>query len=459
MELTILHTNDIHSNFENFAKIVTKINELRNENTLILDAGDFADFKRMELLGTNGYAAVDLLKCGGYDAIAIGNNETFNGTGSLRNMASNGSIPFLTCNIEEINDGDFKGVLKSVIINKNNVNILIIGTSPSLGPFNEMLGFKSLDMIKSVKYEVDNHHGEYDVCILLSHLGMDSDKILAHEIPQIDVIVGGHYHILMEKAEKVGSCIVHTSGQYGEHLGVLKVSLEDDGVSLISSENINISNEKMDEGVLKILKQNKEKALDKLMIPLYKIDRDLWHDVISENPITNALADALLELYNCDFGIINSGVLNSGIPKGEVNKLRLLQIAPSPLNPCVFEIEGRYIREALNLALDVDLKLSEGRGPGFRGRFVGNLHVSSNVQIHYDSKQVVNILINGEELLEDKIYSIATSDYLHRGSGYSPLKNNKNVEYNIMYIRDLLECYLCKIGVVEKAFSNRWRAI
>ncbi|NLZ82502.1 MAG: hypothetical protein GX915_02425 [Clostridiales bacterium] len=48
MRLTILHTNDIHSNFENFSKIVTKINELMDGNTLLLDAGDFADFKRIE---------------------------------------------------------------------------------------------------------------------------------------------------------------------------------------------------------------------------------------------------------------------------------------------------------------------------------------------------------------------------------------------------------------------------
>ncbi|MDF2612081.1 MAG: bifunctional metallophosphatase/5-nucleotidase [Lachnospiraceae bacterium] len=49
MKLTIHHTNDIHSNFENFSKITTLINERKDSNTLILDAGDFADFKRIEL--------------------------------------------------------------------------------------------------------------------------------------------------------------------------------------------------------------------------------------------------------------------------------------------------------------------------------------------------------------------------------------------------------------------------
>ncbi len=40
MILKILHTNDVHSNYENFAKIVTLIKEYKDEGTIILDAGD-----------------------------------------------------------------------------------------------------------------------------------------------------------------------------------------------------------------------------------------------------------------------------------------------------------------------------------------------------------------------------------------------------------------------------------
>ena len=77
MRLTILHTNDVHSNFENFSKLVTHINELKDENTIILDASDFSNFKRIELQGTDGQATLDLLEYAGYDAITVGNNETF----------------------------------------------------------------------------------------------------------------------------------------------------------------------------------------------------------------------------------------------------------------------------------------------------------------------------------------------------------------------------------------------
>jgi 5'-nucleotidase len=119
VRLNILHTNDIHSNYENFSKIVSKIKEIRDENTIVLDAGDFADFKRMELQGTDGEAALELLECAGYDAIAIGNNETFNGIDTLINMATKAKVPFLSSNVYKIGFKAIDGVKKSIILNKN----------------------------------------------------------------------------------------------------------------------------------------------------------------------------------------------------------------------------------------------------------------------------------------------------------------------------------------------------
>ena len=145
MRITILHTNDIHSNFENFSKIVNQISEWKDSNTLVLDAGDFADFKRIELLGTDGLAAMELLDSTGYDALAVGNNEIFQGVDVLKYMAANAKIPLLSCNLRCLGDLGIEEVKRSIIINKNGVRILIIGASPDLGPFNELLGFTLID--------------------------------------------------------------------------------------------------------------------------------------------------------------------------------------------------------------------------------------------------------------------------------------------------------------------------
>lgn len=367
MRLTILHTNDIHSNFENFSKIVTKINELKDGNTLLLDAGDFADFKRIELQGTDGMAATELLEYAGYDALTVGNNETFNGIEILENMASNTKLPYLSCNICTMSNKSIEGVKKSVIINKFGLRILIIGASPDIGPFYEINGMLAKDYIETIKGEIDSNEGDYDICILLSHLGMTKDKIVAAEFKEIDIIVGGHLHILMEEPEVVNDTIIFTSGAQGENLGVI----------------------------------------------------------------------------------------NGGIRKGNVSLKKILELCPSPLNPTTFKIQGKHIYEALQNSLDTDYCYDDGKGPGFRGKYVGRLHIS-NGTIEYDGRNISRVSINGESLDSAKWYKVASSDYLQRGSGYPSFINNKDVEYNSCYLRDVIKEYLEKIEHVEKAFVDRW---
>ena len=454
MELNILHTNDIHSNYENFSKIVSKIKDLKDENTIILDAGDFADFKRLELQGTDGLAAIELLEYAGYDAIAIGNNETFDGYDTLVNMATKSKVPFLSCNFKTLDNTDIEGVKNSIILHKNNLRILVIGASPDLGPFNELLGFEFKNHIEAIKNEIILNRDKYDLCIVLSHLGIDKDRQVA-EILEVNVVIGGHSHILMDKPEIINNTIIHTSGSFGEYLGVLKIGVNHDEVELLDDVNIKVEDCFLDEKIIDILKENKEKAIVNLSKYLYNIDVNLWHDVVEENPITNLLADALVDVFKTDIGIINSGVINGGIRKGGVSRKKLIEICHSPLNPTYFELQGKHLKEALVNSLDSEFCFMDGRGPGFRGKYLGRLHVS-NALIEHDGRKIKNIIINGESLQDERWYSVASSDYLHRGTGYTSLKNNRNVRYNSEYLRDTLSEYLCKSEFIERAFIDRW---
>lgn len=118
MKLTIIHTNDVHSNFDNFVKAATLIKQLKNDHTLLLDGGDFADFKSIELQGTRGIAAVELLESVGYDALTIGNNEMFNGVQTLEYMAGSSSFPFISNNLLKKDRTPIHGVCSSTIISE-----------------------------------------------------------------------------------------------------------------------------------------------------------------------------------------------------------------------------------------------------------------------------------------------------------------------------------------------------
>ena len=129
MKLKILYINDIHSRFEELAKIASAIEELRNENTLILDAGDNADFARLETEGTNGTISSALLNSIGFTARVFGNNEGFAGKENGRIISESSDCPVITCNMYDL-EGQKLGFLDdAVILHISGVKILIIGVT------------------------------------------------------------------------------------------------------------------------------------------------------------------------------------------------------------------------------------------------------------------------------------------------------------------------------------------
>ncbi|TQR20373.1 bifunctional metallophosphatase/5'-nucleotidase [Psychrobacillus vulpis] len=455
MRLRILHTNDVHSNFDNFSKVATLIKQYKDEDTIILDGGDFADFKSIELQGTRGLAAIELLEAIGYDALTIGNNEMFNGVDTLEYMASNSPFPFISNNLFKKDNSTINGVFPSAILEKNGLRILITGSSPNMGEFNDGLGIYMTDYKEGILNEIKRNEGKYDICILLSHVGTFADEPLAMEIPELDIIISAHDHKLFNEAKLVNNTIMNSAGNYGEHLGILEIEIIDGKVKLIHSATLSSMEVEKDEQILSLLKISKEKAVKVLSKPLYELSRPLWHDVIEENPITNLIADGLKDMLNCDIGLINSGICNAGAFNEMTNK-KLIEICPSPLNPTSFELQGKYIKEAIEQSLDAQACLADGRGPGFRGKFVGRLHIAG-AEILHDSKHVHTVYIKGQPLQDDTWYTVASSDYLQRGSGYGSLANNRNEKYLAEEIKDVIRLYADKQEFVEKAYLNRWK--
>lgn len=458
MKLRILHTNDLHSNFDNFSRMSTLISTYKNEHTIVLDGGDFADFKSIELQGTKGMAAIELLEEAGYDALTIGNNEMFNGIETLEYMASHSSVPFISNNLVKKDFRNIGGVVSSTIVVKNGLRILITGSSPDMGVFNEGLGIHVYPYKEMIANVIKRNEGLYDLCILLSHVGTVADEDVAKDIPEIDLILSAHDHQLYNEAKIAHGTIMNSAGSYGEYLGIVDIEVSVDlGVELLYSATLPTNEAEIDERITTILKENKEKAIAVLSQPLYLLKQSLWHDVLEENPLTNLIADGLKDLLGCDIGLMNSGIANAGIYHDLSNK-KLIEVCPSPLNPTSFEVKGKDIKIALEQSLDAQVCLADGRGPGFRGKFVGRLHISG-AEIVHNGKTIERVMLGEREMEDDIWYSVASSDYLQRGSGYPSLAHNRNDQYNPEEIKDVIREYAKKSDFVERAMANRWKQV
>lgn len=452
--ITILHTNDIHSHFESFACAVHQIKKYyRPQTDVLLDAGDFADERSILVAGTAGTGAIRLLMAAGYDAMAIGNNEFFQGYDALKQMASLG-FPMLACNLHDLHGNDIPGIRPYLLLQRNHLRLLVIGVCPywdkpgDTTSFTDMSGITVFNPVDTIRQILTSLRGRYDRCILLSHAGYDNDILFAETINGIDAIIGGHSHTLMKQPEVINGTWIHQSGCHGEWIGELQL-----GEAETSGRQIPVGNVK-DKEILALIRKEEKAGIANLSTPLYDLAQTLPYDAYRECAAVNAIADTLYQKFPCDFAMIHSGILSAPITS-PVSQMSLLQASPSPLNPTSVFWTGKQIKEALIASFDDRFIRQYEKWAGFRGTVLGALGVSHNVQI---SKAPFTMTIQGQSLDEKKIYHVETDDFLFRGSGYTMLKGSRFPEqYAAGYIRDLLREGLRNPELVQIAFQKRIR--
>lgn len=463
--IKILHTNDIHSDYESMAQIASLIKYIKNDNTLIIDAGDNADFMRTETEGTMGEISSQILNSIGYDARILGNNEGFAGIDKIRHICETSKVPVITSNLYDLKGNKFEWLEDFVIKKVNDKKVLILGVTAPYNVFYELSGIHASNPLEEIEKVLKEKQGEYNVCLLISHLGFKRDKDIAEKLDSIDIIVGGHSHTELDKPIMINNTIIAQAGKYGDYIGEINLVIDDENnVKSYEGRLISTKAIKYDKKILDIIDEYREKSEKHLGKTLYSIDSNLSHYIEKEDDITNLLADALWDYVPSDFGIINSGVLNKGIKKGKVSKKLLLEICPSPLNPTYYEIKGKHIISALEKSLLSEYNNKDGKGAGFRGQYLGNLQVSDNVKVTYDSNnsnmnKIKSILIDDKEIDKEKIYKIATSDYIQRGTGYNDFKSGKNEKFYPEYLREILEKYLNRNEFIQKSKIKRFNKI
>jgi 2',3'-cyclic-nucleotide 2'-phosphodiesterase (5'-nucleotidase family) len=462
MKLRILHFNDVHSRFEELARVASAVEELRDENTVVLDAGDNADFARMETEGTCGVISSAILNEMGVDAKVFGNNEGFAGRENSRTIVGSSWCPVVTCNVYDLQSNRKLGFLDdAVILERSGVRILVVGVTAGgwLNVFYELDRMHVKDPEEEIRRVLADYEGfDYDLLVVLSHLGLEKDKEIASHFHCVNVIIGGHSHSLLKKPLMENNVIICQAGQFGEYLGELVVDFDVEKRKAVHFDGrlISAKDYSPHPKIVKLIERHSRLADRNLSRKLYSFSVSLDHSLTEENAIGNLLADALKDMLKTEIGIINSGVLNGGIGKGAVTRKLLHHLCPSPLNPTCMEVKGVDLQTALEKSLRKEFQLGDGRGPGSRTRYLGNIQVSRNLQVKVNSGVIKSITVESQALEPDRWYSVGTSDFLQRGTGYSELANNRHERYRIEFLRDVLQTYLQKESFLNKAFQKRF---
>ena len=265
--ITILHTNDVHSHVEPFSKDhsefpnkggverrATLISEIRRQspNTLLFDAGDiFQGTPYFNFYG--GEIEFKLMSMLGYDAITIGNHDFDNGMDGLDKQLINAKFDIISSNYDFKNTILESKVSDYKIYDKSGIKIGVFG----LGI--ELEGLVSKELYKETKYldpvDIANDTAKKlketencDIVICLSHLGYKYEKFpnkvsdlnLAKSTKNIDLIIGGHTHTFMNKPvvlkNNVGNdVLINQVGCFGLYLGRIDFSFDSDNNMIFNS--------------------------------------------------------------------------------------------------------------------------------------------------------------------------------------------------------------------------------
>ncbi|MBP7654117.1 5'-nucleotidase C-terminal domain-containing protein, partial [Candidatus Dependentiae bacterium] len=92
------------------------------------------------------------------------------------------------------------------------------------------------------------------------------------------------------------------------------------------------------------------------------------------------------------------------------------------------------------------------------GALIGGWLHTSGLTCDFRGKNVRNILINGEKLVSDKIYTLSTTDYIvSGGDGYSMFSNKKLVQTGFL-LTDVISDFFKK-NILLKSYDSNKRII
>ncbi|MCM3172736.1 5'-nucleotidase C-terminal domain-containing protein [Paenibacillus sp. MER 99-2] len=510
--LRVLHTNDTHAHLDNIPRRVTAIKEARNDNTLVLDAGDvFSGTLYFNLF--NGLADLEFMNMIGYDAMTFGNHEFDKGTGVLKDFIEQAEFPFVSANINFGKDANLSGLYNESIgkpgedaqiypaiiteVNGEQVGIFGLTTADTVSLSSPGDELKFEDYRASAQATVDMLQQEgINKIIALTHLGYSEDLKLAETVKGIDIVVGGHSHTILKEPIVVGSedepTLVVQTGEYDVSLGKLDVTFNEEGVlkkwngKLLSLDAKDAAGNYIyeDDSVAKAKLAEYAPQLEKFkktVIGKTNVFLDGERNSVrkQETNLGNLMTDGMLEKVKSIVkendvkgyvAIQNSGGIRASFKEGDITLGDLLTVMPFGNNLSALKMTGKEITAALENGVS-GVETGEGRFPQVSGMRFYYDSTKPNEKIDSVTNQVTQV---GKRIIKVQIknangtytdidpngyYIVATNSFMANGGDFyramrAAKDDNRFYELNLVDY-EIFNEHLDRVGLVNQATEGR----
>lgn len=510
-KIVILHTNDIHCQLEQKikdGKVVSlgyegisaykkEMKELYGkENVTLIDAGDAIQGGAIGTLSKGSYI-VDIMNYVGYDLGIPGNHEFDYGMKNFLNLVNEkAKYSYLCSNLTDLNG---KTVLKPYeIISYGDISIGYIGiTTPEsftkstpiyfqdengnyIYSFNQENNGKNFYEIIQKNIDVLKKDKKVDYIVAIGHLGNNgvseewSSESVIKNTSGIDIFIDGHSHEEYSKTlkDKEGENVVLAqTGFKLKNLGKITIYPKE---NKIISELI-LDYNKQDEETLIYIENIKnkfsnilEKVVAKSEVFLTTVNTSDNNYTVrnSETNLGDFCADAYRIILGADIAFVNGGGIRANIEKGDITYEDIINVQPFGNEMSVVETTGQNILDALEVGASKYPQLNGGflQVSGFT--YTIDSRIPSSVIFNEKGEfvkvngkyRVNNVLVGKEPLILNKIYKLASHNYILKngGNGYMMFKGDKFIKDSVILDNEVLINYIVEKlnGIIGEEYKN-----
>jgi 5'-nucleotidase / UDP-sugar diphosphatase len=447
---------------------------------------------------------------GGFDAMTIGNHEFDFGPDVLADFIEAAEdIPFLSANLDVSEEPRLAQLEEdgrlaaSTVVAKDGYSIGIIGaTYEGLGTISSPRNATTGPVLAAVQAEADALTDDgVDIIILSSHLqNLDTEIALVPQLSNIDAVVGGGggealgdgYPVRVDDADGNSVPVVTVPGNYTD-IGQLTLNLDADGdlvyVGLgglipveLDGDRDQFIADNVETPVAAYVADQAENVLATSEVPLDGRRGDDGFGVRTrETNLGNLLADAMI--YSAreratEFGVPEAdialqnggGIRNDGIiPAGPITELDTFNVAAFFNIVSVAEIDGATLHSALERSVSSLPDASGAHGQWGGVRFTYDTSQTAQERdtdagtVTTEGERIVdaivtradgmdvNLVVDGELVAEDEMFTIASIDFLLGGQdGYVMFDGLDFTRVAVTYQASLAE-YISDLGVITAA--------
>ncbi|MCK4585511.1 5'-nucleotidase C-terminal domain-containing protein, partial [candidate division WOR-3 bacterium] len=162
-----------------------------------------------------------------------------------------------------------------------------------------------------------------------------------------------------------------------------------------------------------------------------------------ETNLGDLIADVMRRMAKADIAFVNAGGIRASIDEGEITIEDVLTVLPFGGDLVTMKLNGSEILEILSHHAN----LEPGSG--------GFLQVSG-ITLEIKNKEITALGIGAKQIELDKLYTVATNDFLAAGGdGYTTFKNGRDYIDTGLVISDILIDFIKTIKEIDVKIDGR----